>query len=65
MNPEHYTLDELERIAYITGDTERATLYARLSDKESAAVAEAHHDGYREGYDDGLRDGLQEHEDAA
>jgi len=31
----NYTLEELERMAWISGDTERAELYARLMDLEA------------------------------
>ncbi len=52
--PEHLTLNELERMAYISGDTERAALYARLSEAETGQRDR----DYDEGYDAGYRDGI-------
>ncbi len=56
--PEHLTLDELERMAYINADTERAALYARLSEAETGQRERDYDEGYDKGYEDGYHDGI-------
>ena len=59
MNPEHYTLDELERIAYISGDTERAAIYAKLQDEQHDTKS-LWHEAYTEGFKEGRLDAQAE-----
>lgn len=51
--PSNLTLEERERIAYITGDDATAKLLAEAIDASNDAIGETYNDGYDAGYDVG------------
>lgn len=59
MRTDHLTLEELERLAYITGDAITARACERALNVEQDALDEARSDGYAEGYADGEEFGYE------
>ena len=59
MRIEHLTFEELERHAYITGDTALARACERALNIERDALDDARSDGYAEGYEDGEEFGYE------
>ena len=65
MRTDHLTLDELERLAYITGDLLAARACQYALGIEQDALDDAHQQGYDAGYEDGEAFGYEQGLEAA